>query len=112
VAAFLVHAYATLSAQVHENHLFAAVPLLVLASAGRRAFVPICVGVSAVVALNLNLFYGFGDGIGYALPRNMTVIDVTVILALINCFLLSWHAAVLKRQCSTAAAHRPQPARA
>ena len=37
-AAFLVHAYATLSAQVHENHLFAAVPLLVLASAGRRAF--------------------------------------------------------------------------
>ena len=33
-----VHAYATLSAQVHENHLFAAVPLLVLASAGRRAF--------------------------------------------------------------------------
>jgi hypothetical protein len=112
VAAFLVHAYATLSAQVHENHLFAAVPLLVLASAGRRAFVPICVGVSAVVALNLNLFYGFGDGIGYALPRGMTVIDVTVILALINCFLLSWHAVVLKRQCSTAAARRPQPVRA
>jgi len=112
VAAFLVHAYATLSAQVHENHLFAAVPLLVLASAGRRAFVPICVGVSAVVALNLNLFYGFGDGIGHALPRDMTVIDVTVILALVNCLLLSWHAAVLKRQCSTAAAHHPQPARA
>jgi len=112
VAAFLVHAYATLSAQVHENHLFAAVPLLVLASAGRRAFVPICVGVSAVVALNLNLFYGFGDGIGHALPRDMTVIDVTVILALVNCLLLSWHAAVLKRQCSTAAARHPQPARA
>jgi len=112
VAAFLVHAYATLSAQVHENHLFAAVPLLVLASAGRRAFVPICVGVSAVVALNLNLFYGFGDGIGHALPRDMTVIDVTVILALVNCLLLSSHAAVLKRQCSTAAARHPQPARA
>jgi hypothetical protein len=112
VAAFLVHAYATLSAQVHENHLFAAVPLLVLASAGRRAFVPICVGVSAVVALNLNLFYGFGDGIGYALPRGMTVIDVTVILALVNCLLLSWHAVVLKRQCSMAAARHPQPVRA
>ena len=110
VAAFLVHAYATLSAQVHENHLFAAVPLLVLASAGRRAFMPICVGVSAVVAVNLNVFYGFGDGIGYALPRAMTVIDVTVILALINCFLLSWHAVVLKRQCSTAAARLPRPA--
>jgi hypothetical protein len=112
VAAFIVHAYATLSAQVHENHLFAAVPLLVLASGGRRAFAPICVGVSAVVALNLNLFYGFGDGIGYAVPRSITVIDVTVILALVNCFLLSWHAAVLKRQCSMAASPRPQPARA
>jgi hypothetical protein len=112
VAAFIVHAYATLSAQVHENHLFAAVPLLVLASAGRRAFAPICVAVSAVVALNLNLFYGFGDGIGYAFPRGITIIDLTVILALVNCFLLSWHAVVLKRQCSMAAAHLPQPARA
>jgi hypothetical protein len=110
VAAFLVHAYATLSAQVHENHLFAAVPLLVLASAGRRAFRPICVGVSAVVALNLNLFYGFGDGIGYALPRAITIVDLTVMVALVNCSLLAWHAAVLKSQCSTAAARRPQPA--
>jgi len=84
----------------------------VLASAGRRAFAPICVGVSAVVALNLNVFYGFGDGIGYALPRGITVIDITVILALVNSFLLSWHAAVLKRQCSTAAAPLPQQARA
>jgi hypothetical protein len=110
VAAFMVHAYATLSAQVHENHLFAAVPLLVLASAGRRAFWPICLGVSAVVALNLNLFYGFGDGIGFALPRAITIVDLTVIVALVNCSLLVWHAAMLKRQCSTAAARRPQPA--
>jgi hypothetical protein len=110
VGAFLVHAYATLSAQVHENHLFAAVPLLVLASAGRRAFRPICLGVSAVVALNLNLFYGFGDGIGFALPRAITIVDLTVIVALVNCSLLVWHAAVLKSECSTAAARRPQPA--
>ena len=110
LGAFLVHAYATLSAQVHENHLFAAVPLLVLASAGRRAFWPICLGVSAVVALNLNLFYGFGDGIGFALPRTITIVDLTVIVALVNCSLLVWHAAVLKSQCSTAAARRPQPA--
>jgi hypothetical protein len=110
VGAFLVHAYATLSAQVHENHLFAAVPLLVLASAGRRAFTPIGIGVSAVVALNLNLFYGFGDGIGYALPRAITIVDVTVVVALVNCSLLLWHAAVLKSECSTAAVRRPQPA--
>ena len=110
VGAFTVHAYFTLSAQVHENHLFAAVPLLVLASAGRRAFWPICVGVSAVVALNMNVFYGFGDGIGYALPRGMTIVDVTVILAIVNCSLLLWHASVLKTACSPAAARRPQPA--
>ena len=110
VGAFTVHAYATLSAQVHENHLFAAVPLLVLASAGRRAFRPIGVAVSVVVALNLNLFYGFGDGIGYALPRAMTIIDATVILAVVNCSSLLWHAAVLKTECSTAAARPPRPA--
>jgi hypothetical protein len=110
VAAFSVHAYATLSAQVHENHLFGAVPLLVLAAAGRRAFVPICAGASAVVALNLNLFYGFGDGIGYALPRAWTIVDVTVVLALLNCFLLSWHARILFRECSTAGARPPQSA--
>ena len=110
VGAFIVHAYATLSAQVHENHLFAAVPLLVLASAGRRAFLPLCIAVSAVVALNLNLFYGLGDGIGYALPRAITVIDLTVVLALVNCSLLLWHAAVLRTACSTAAERRPAPA--
>ena len=110
LAAFCVHAYAVLSAQVHENHLFAAVPLLVLASAGRRAFRPICAAVSVVVALNLNLFYGFGDGIGYALPRTITIVDLTVIVALLNCFLLLWHARVLRSECSTAAALRQSPA--
>jgi hypothetical protein len=110
VGAFVVHAYATLSAQVHENHLFAAVPLLVLAAAGTRAFWPVCAAVSAVVALNLNLFYGFGDGIGYALPRAWTIVDLTVIIALVNCSLLLWHGAVLRRACSTAAAPLPASA--
>ena len=43
VAAFSVHAYATLAIAVHENHLFSAVPLLALASAGRSRFIPIFV---------------------------------------------------------------------
>src|SRR5262249_39305366 len=110
LAAFIVHAYATLSAQVHENHLFAAVPLLVLAAAGRPALRPICVLVSAIVALNLNLFYGFGEGIGYAFPRSATVIDATILLAVVNCAGLLWHAALFARECSTAAASRPAPA--
>lgn len=110
LAAFLVHAYSTLAAQVHENHLYAAVPLLVLASTGARALRGIAVGVSAVVALNLNLFYGFGNGVGYALPRGLTIVDATVVLAVMNCALLWAHARALRRACSRADASRPGPA--
>jgi hypothetical protein len=104
VGAFCVHAYATLSAQVHENHLFAAVPLLVLASAGREAFRPICAGVSAVVALSfsplsasaqsvpatgpsvdqshVDIVYGDGDeGAIYVGPITVTARPTTVDLA-------------------------------
>jgi len=111
VGGFAVHAYATLSAQVHENHLFAAVPLLVIAAAGRRRFAPVMWTISAVLALNLNLFYGISEYIdGYAVPRTLTVIDLTVIVAAVNCATLAWHARVLSREGSTAAAHRPTPA--
>jgi len=47
--------------------------------------------------------------IGYALPRAITIIDLTVIVALFNCLLLSWHAVVLSRQCSTADARLRSP---
>jgi hypothetical protein len=95
-AAFMVHAYATLSAQVHENHLFAAVPLLVIAGAGRPRFRPIMWTVSAIFALNLNMFYGISEYIdGYAFPRTATVVDATVLLAVLNCATLAWHARVL-----------------
>jgi hypothetical protein len=107
--AFIVHAYATLGAQVHENHLFAAVPLLVLASAGRRALRPVCAAVTAIVALNLNLFYGISEGVGYALPRALTIVDATVVLAVLNCAALVWHAAVFSRECSTEAGGRRSP---
>jgi hypothetical protein len=110
LAAFCIHAYATLSAQVHENHLFAAVPLLVVASAGRPAFRPIALVLTAIVALNLNLFYGISEDLGYALPRAWTIIDATVWLALVNCCALAWHARVLGRECSTAVVRHQAPA--
>ncbi len=110
VGGFTIHAYATLSAQVHENHLFGAVPLLVLAAAGRPAFRPILLTVSAIVALNLNLFYGFGEGVGYGFPRALTVIDATVLLSVVNCAALCWHAAVLRRESSRAVECRRTPA--
>jgi len=99
VAAFLVHVYATLSVQVHENHLFAAVPLLVIAGSGRPGFRPVMWTLSAIVALNLNLFYGISEYIGgYSFPRAITIVDATVILAGINCVALAWHAQVLRQE--------------
>jgi hypothetical protein len=100
LAAFLVHAYSTLSAQVHENHLYAAVPLLAMASAGRPRFTPVYLALSAIVALNLNLFYGISEDLGYAIPRTLLIVDLTVIVAVLNCAALAWHAAVLRRECA------------
>jgi hypothetical protein len=108
LAAFTVHAYGTLSVQVHENHMVAAVPLAILAATGRRAFAPVAAVLTVVVALNHNLFYGLG--IGYALPRTLTVVDATLVVSLVNCAALWWHAWILRRECSTAAAPLPQPA--
>jgi len=110
LAAFFVHAYATLSAQVHENHLFGAVVLLALAAAGRRRFAPIFVAVSAILALNLNLFYGVSEDLGYAIPRGVTLVDLSVVIAAANCAALAWHAVVLSRECSTASGSRPASA--
>jgi hypothetical protein len=100
LAAFLVHAYATLSAQVHENHLYAAVPLLAMASTGRPRLTRVYLVLSAIVALNLNLFYGISEDLGYAIPRTLLVIDMTVILSVLNCAALVWHAASLRRECA------------
>ena len=99
LAGFAIHAYATLAAQVHENHLYAAVPFLTLAAAGRRRFTPVLIAVSAIFTLNLNLFYGISEDVGYRIPRGLTIVDMTVVLALVNCVALAWHATVLRREC-------------
>jgi len=102
VSAFSIHAYATLGAQVHENHLYAAVPLLALASAGRPRLTPVYAAVSAIFAIDLNLFYGISEDVGYALPRSLTIVDATVVLAFVNCAALVWHARRLRAECRAA----------
>jgi len=49
----------------------------------------------AVHALNLNLFYGFSEGIvpNMAVPRSLTVVDAAVVLPALN--VVAWHARVL-----------------
>jgi hypothetical protein len=100
LTAFVVHAYVVLAVPVYDNHLFAAVPLLMLAAGGRRGFLPLAVTLSVIFVLNLNLFYGFSDEVGYRIPRTLTIVDATVLVALANCLALLWHATVLKRECS------------
>jgi hypothetical protein len=95
-AAFIVHAYFVLGVQVHENHLYLAVPLLAVAAAAYDELRPVFYGVTGVFAFNLWLFFGLGRG--FPTPsRHFTVVDTTVVLAAMNCLLLCAHAARLKR---------------
>jgi hypothetical protein len=51
--------------------------------------------VSAIVTLNINFYYGIGLGLGWAIPRQITVMDVSVVLAMLNVIVLVWFAAML-----------------
>jgi hypothetical protein len=98
LAAFCVQAYATVGPQVHENHLFAAVPLLAIAAAGRRVFVPMFVAVSTLFVLNI-AFWGMGvAGMWLSLPRRLTIVDTTLMVAAASCATLVWHARLLRRE--------------
>ncbi len=105
LGAFLVHAYFVLSAQVHENHLFLAIPLAVLAAIGRRGWARVALVLTAIQVLNLNFFYGFSEGIepGFAIPRTLTLVDGVVLLSAANCAALFWHGWTLRRET------RPEP---
>jgi len=97
-AAFVVHAFFVLGVGVHEHHMMLAVPLLALAAALRPSLRPVFYVVSAIVALNMNLFYGIGMGIGYSIPRLLLGLDLTVILSVANIAALIWHARIVSRE--------------
>lgn len=106
VGAFLVHAYFVCSTQVHENHFFLAIPLLAIAAALRRDYIPVLTALSVIFALNLYLFYGFEGDAAPKVLRTATVVDSTVLLAIANAAALVWHARVLKRAASAVASVR------
>jgi hypothetical protein len=97
-AAFVVHAFFVLGVGVHEHHMMLAVPLLALAAALRPRLRPLFYVVSAIVALNMNVFYGLGYGFGWRIPRGLLLIDLSVLLAAANMAALVWHARVLARE--------------
>jgi hypothetical protein len=97
LGAWVVYAYFMLAVQVHENHFFLMLPLLAIAAAvldeWRRPFWIL----SVIFALNLYLFYGLGDQVGFAVPRTITGIDATVWLSLANLGVFGWFAKKLGR---------------
>ena len=45
-----------------------------------------------IVALNINFYYGISLGWGWAIPRRITGLDVSVVLAFANVAVLVWFA--------------------
>jgi hypothetical protein len=97
LGAWVAYAYFMLSVQVHENHFFMVVPLLALAAAALPEWRRLFWVLSGSFALNLNLFYGLGDRIGFAVPRTITGIDATVWLSLVNVLVFVWFARLLRQ---------------
>jgi Gpi18-like mannosyltransferase len=97
-AAFVVHACFVLGVGVHEHHMMLAVPLLALAAALRPPLRPLFYVVSAIVALNMNLFYGIGMGRGWSVPRLLLGIDLTVLLSIANIAALVWHGRIVAQK--------------
>jgi Gpi18-like mannosyltransferase len=95
-SAFVVHAFFVLGVGVHEHHMMVMVPLLALAAALEPSLRPLFYVVSAIVALNMNLFYGIGIGRGWSVPRLMLGIDLSVLLSIANIAALVWHGRIVR----------------
>jgi hypothetical protein len=103
LAAWCAYAYAMLAAQVHENHWYPAVPLLVLAAAADRRYRGVLAAVTVIAALNLYLFYGLGADWPEVTHRSWTGIDATVVLAVVNVFVFARFARLLATDAPAAA---------
>jgi len=90
IAGWCVYAYAMFSAQVHENHLYPAIPLFALAAAEMPRLRPMYWVVSAIFTLNIYLFYGYGEFHPPLIDRGWTIIDMSVLLAVVNVAVFVW----------------------
>jgi len=84
VAGWSVFTYFVFSAQVHENHLYLAVPLLALAAAAEPRFRALFWAVSIATAVNMYLFYGLGFAGSLVVGHHWTLVDLTVLAAGVN----------------------------
>ena len=95
LAAFTVHVFFVLNVGMHESHQLFEVPLLVLAAALRPDLRPLALVQSAIIALNINFYYGISLGWGWAIPRQLTILDISVVLAWANLATLAWFVSLL-----------------
>jgi hypothetical protein len=98
LAAWSVYSYALFAAQVHENHLAPGVLLLAPAAALAPAYRGAFWLLTAVVSLNLYLFYGLGIGWPPLITRSATIIDATVVLSVVNVGAYGWLTAIIARR--------------
>ena len=79
-----VFAYAMFGAQVHENHLYLAVPWLAIAAGLAPEYRWHFWAVSLATAFNMYIFYGLSEGWPSIIGRRWTGVDLTVIAAVAN----------------------------
>jgi hypothetical protein len=104
-----MHAYTLLSVQVHENHLYLALPLMAAVGAVVPRMRAPYVLASIVCLLNLFLFQGLGRDFPMP-PRGFTIVDATVLLSFVNIGAFIWHArrfAALSADQSSPRTHPP-----
>ena len=78
-AGWSVLAYFMFGAQVHENHAYLAIPCLAVAAGLHPRWRTFFWLASALVAFNMYVFYGLGEGWPPIIDRRWTGIDLTVI---------------------------------
>jgi len=101
-----MHAYTVLSVQVHENHLYLALPLMAAAGAVLPRMRAPYLLTSLVCLLNLYLFQGLGKDFRLP-PRTVTIVDATVLLSFVNVAALVWHARRFAAACASDEAAGP-----
>jgi hypothetical protein len=97
LGAWCVYAYTMFATRVHENHLYLAVPFMMIAAGLDRTLRPLAWALSAIAAINLYMFYGLGGGWPPIVGRGWTGIDLTVLLSMINVGIFAWATNALRR---------------
>jgi hypothetical protein len=90
LAGWTMYAYYVLAIPVHENHLYPAIPLLVIAATQLPGLRPYYWILSGVLVLTNYLFYGLGDGRPPLIDRGWTFVDLSVLLAVANVLVFIW----------------------